>query len=514
MVYRDKPQRNVTVLKGVGINQDTQSPYWEGGSPSEAASTSSSWTSHTQVPVLDTKNDPRGVFTPVAGGIQINFPGTYTLEISGNITGGAVGAREGFFFYTTGGIVPLVAAAGTPMGGELLYTSAIGSARWHRAQITVTVTAPGAVVKFQDYVQTSTSHTAILTRIRITKIVQGGPGPQGIQGIQGNTGPKGTRWGYTHIWAFGDSTDIACTMYDGGPPVVGDLLISLNGFSVGEVYTVTAVYPGTNNVDVSAYSPALNLKGPRGNAWGTVNVDFPGGAGAQMTGVTITMSDGSLPQPGDMVQNLHSGYPGDVYLVKSTTYGTTTGVIEKYTPVVNIRGPVGPAGDALSHWPVDSVYISFANVNPATYFGGTWVSVGSGKMLIGVDPADTTMDAAGETGGSKTKVISSANLPPHAHTINHDHADATSTGSGHTHTFGINYLATTTTSGTALRVTDVGNQTGGTGTGATVTTSTTGSGHTHNIPSYSGNSGNGPGTSTPMDIMPPFMAVYMWRRTA
>lgn len=513
MVYREKVGKTVTRLTGSGLNQDTESPYWEGSAAAETASTTSGWTSHTKVPTVSSANDPRTAFTPIAGGIQFNYPGTYEVEVTGNITGGAVGAREGILLYTSGGIVPSIAAAGQVVGGDLIPVQSIGSARYFTATILVSVTAAGAAVKFQDYVQTATSHTCTLTRIRATKIVQGGPGPQGIQGIQGPTGPKGTRWGYTHIWAYADSTDIACTMYDGNPPAVGDLLVSLNGFSVGEIYTITAVYPGTNNVDVNGYSPALNLKGPPGTAWGTTTDYIVGGAGTLKANVLVNMQGGAAVKGGDLIISQSSAAPGDVYTVYQAIDATHAD-LKKLTPELNIRGPAGPAGGVLAQWPIDSVYISFANTNPATLFGGTWVSIGAGRMLIGVDSTDTAMDAAGETGGSKTVTLAEANLPPHTHTINHDHADATTTGSGHTHTFGLEHLATTTTSGTALRVTDIDNQTGGTGTNATATTSSTGSGHTHNIPSYSGSSGAGAGASTPVNNLPPYLAVYMWRRTA
>lgn len=175
------------------------------------------------------------------------------------------------------------------------------------------------------------------------------------------------------------------------------------------------------------------------------------------------------------------------------------------------------SGGALAAWPVNSVHISFDNVNPSTYFGGTWSAIGQGKMLVGVDSSDAAMDAAGDTGGTKTNTLTEANLPPHDHAIDHNHAQfSTSSLGGHTHELPFKYLATTTTTGTALRVTDIQGQDGGTGTNATATANSTGSGHSHDIdpPAYSGQSGNGDGTSTPVNNLPPYLAVYMWRRTA
>lgn len=34
-------------------------------------------------------------------------------------------------------------------------------------------------------------------------------------------------------------------------------------------------------------------------------------------------------------------------------------------------------------WPVGSVYISVNNTNPSTYWGGTWVKIASGRVLMG-----------------------------------------------------------------------------------------------------------------------------------
>lgn len=83
------------------------------------------------------------------------------------------------------------------------------------------------------------------------------------------------------------------------------------------------------------------------------------------------------------------------------------------------------------------------------------------------------------SGGAATKTILAANLPPHAHSINHGHAIATrETGPGPQST----------------RVASAG------GTGTTS--------ETNSAPKdFTGNSGNGPGTSTPLDVMNPWLAV-------
>lgn len=67
----------------------------------------------------------------------------------------------------------------------------------------------------------------------------------------------------------------------------------------------------------------------------------------------------------------------------------------------------------LAIYPVGSVYINAANINdPATLLGfGTWVEVGSGRVLVGLNASETEFDTIGKTGGSKDSAI-----------INHTHS--------------------------------------------------------------------------------------------
>lgn len=57
--------------------------------------------------------------------------------------------------------------------------------------------------------------------------------------------------------------------------------------------------------------------------------------------------------------------------------------------------------DLYNVWPVGSIYISVNDVNPSTYFGGTWVSFGAGRCLVGVDTSQTEFNTVQKTGGSK-----------------------------------------------------------------------------------------------------------------
>lgn len=151
-----------------------------------------------------------------------------------------------------------------------------------------------------------------------------------------------------------------------------------------------------------------------------------------------------------------------------------------------------------SAYPVGSIYMSTVATSPATLFGfGTWVTYGSGRMLISQDGTYT----AGSTGGSATTTLATTNLPSHNHSATsvsntsdpgHSHNSAAGSGfisnGGSEQLAGGNNLNFARPSTTASAV-----------TGLSVSTSTT-----------IGNTGSG----TAFNTISPYIAVYMWNRTA
>jgi len=120
-------------------------------------------------------------------------------------------------------------------------------------------------------------------------------------------------------------------------------------------------------------------------------------------------------------------------------------------------------------YPVGSVYINASDLtNPATLLGfGTWVSLGTGRTLVGYSPTDSDFDTLEETGGAKTHTLSISEMPSHTH-----ESDFFASGSGES---GLNFA--------------------GNYAAATRTTSSTGSGSAHNN-------------------LQPYIVVKMWKRTA
>lgn len=198
-------------------------------------------------------------------------------------------------------------------------------------------------------------------------------------------------------------------------------------------------------------------------------------------------------------------------------------------------------------YPVGSVYISFNSTDPSTLFGGTWTRLKDRFLLACGDSY-----APNTTGGSATKTIAVTNMPSHNHSVNssgsHTHTATTSTAGNHSHTRGtmnITGSIVNADSNEALSFSDgVANngalsaesiatrQHGGVQTergdciGSIVfdaskswtgSTSTAGN-HTHTLTTSSAgihtHTTNNAGGGTPLNVMPPYQTVYMWRRTA
>ena len=66
-------------------------------------------------------------------------------------------------------------------------------------------------------------------------------------------------------------------------------------------------------------------------------------------------------------------------------------------------------------FPIGYVYISVSNVNPSTYFGGTWEAFATGRTLVGINPNDASFNTVEEVGGEKTHKLTTTEIPSHTH---------------------------------------------------------------------------------------------------
>jgi microcystin-dependent protein len=120
------------------------------------------------------------------------------------------------------------------------------------------------------------------------------------------------------------------------------------------------------------------------------------------------------------------------------------------TPIAagNVKGPVGDTGTAaptggMVLWPTETppanwllcegqavsrtTYNALFAVLGTTYGAGDGSTTFNlpnmkGRVVVGLDPAQTEFDTMGETGGAKTHTLTEAEMPSHTHVQNpHDH---------------------------------------------------------------------------------------------
>lgn len=99
----------------------------------------------------------------------------------------------------------------------------------------------------------------------------------------------------------------------------------------------------------------------------------------------------------------------------STVNDTLSGRISTLETTVNTR-----LIDMV--YPVGSIYISVNNVSPQVFWGGVWTALG-GQFLLG---ANTTYPA-GTTGGEATHTLTTSEIPSHTHNIKFGGGDAEQT---------------------------------------------------------------------------------------
>ena len=156
-------------------------------------------------------------------------------------------------------------------------------------------------------------------------------------------------------------------------------------------------------------------------------------------------------------------------------------------------------------YPVGSIYMSVNSTNPSTYFGGTWVAWGSGRVPVGINTSDTNFASAEQTGGAKTVTLTTSQIPSHTHTFTGSSATTSSNGA-HTHTLNLNKTAWSGSSGSRVVVdsTDY--------TALTNNKTSSNGAHTHTLTAKGSNANTGGGGSH--TNLQPYIVCYMWKRTA
>ena len=143
---------------------------------------------------------------------------------------------------------------------------------------------------------------------------------------------------------------------------------------------------------------------------------------------------------------------------------------------VQVDGALQVGGKSLLDmvYPVGSIYLSVSGTDPQTLFGGTWARLEDVFLL-----AAGAKHAAGSTGGEESHILTEAEIAPHKHAMAYGpESSASSTG----FPYGIAAGSATNSAG--------------------------GRGYASNLGTFSAGGGQ------PHNNMPPYLAVYTWKRTA
>lgn len=135
-------------------------------------------------------------------------------------------------------------------------------------------------------------------------------------------------------------------------------------------------------------------------------------------------------------------------------------------------------------YPIGSIYMNVNSTNPGTLFGGTWEQI-QGKFLLGM----SSSYPAGSQGGEASHTLTTAEMPSHGHN------PANESG----------YYGFITNSKKAFEVGDMGVQSG---SGRYYPYSTATFDISRN--SLTGTTGGGKSHNN----MPPYLSIYIWKRTA
>ena len=145
------------------------------------------------------------------------------------------------------------------------------------------------------------------------------------------------------------------------------------------------------------------------------------------------------------------------------------------------------------YYPVGSIYISVNNINPGTIFGGTWEQI-KDRFLLGAGNSYS----AGATGGEATHKLTVNEMPSHTHTQNaHYHA-------------GLSY-ASPDGGGNTLVVSTYYDGSGCIELGWS--RSNTGQPFDNVCTKYATATNKNTGGSQAHNNMPPYLVVYIWKRT-
>jgi microcystin-dependent protein len=228
--------------------------------------------------------------------------------------------------------------------------------------------------------------------------------------------------------------------------------------------------------------------------------------------ITFTIQTKKMDGIGDFGINRSALTGGDLFPIHETDLDSD----------LQTKVNTGGSGTAINPYPVGSIYMSVANTNPTTLFGGTWQQL-KNQFLLAADDA-TNGAHAGDTGGEKEHVLSLNEMPEHSHGVNMGTKGAVNTpssGGGSTdtapnHQHDQYHKDDMAGGGNGARSYPyIGDGTWGNANRPAGAHNHATPNHVHTVPAH-----DHPvlesdvGADESHNNMPPYLAVYMWKRTA
>lgn len=210
---------------------------------------------------------------------------------------------------------------------------------------------------------------------------------------------------------------------------------------------------------------------------------------------TVTFS-GQVANTGDIPSFPSSGVPADLGTASQGSANTVARSDHVHPmPSASDVGAVSLSDLLNLVYPVGSIYMSVNSIDPGTIIGGTWERI-TGRFLLGTDTTENDPGTypAGSTGGSERVTLTANQSGQRALTI---------TGGAHAHNIKYRNDQKTATSGDSRRFGPYADSSSGSQYSGASTSSNS---HSHSVTAQDATESH--------NNMPPYLAVYVWKRTA
>ena len=217
---------------------------------------------------------------------------------------------------------------------------------------------------------------------------------------------------------FSCTNTVTSTLVDYTPIAIRNVATNRSGTSVSITVTGGIFYGSFGSVSNSIKTATYYYKEKSATTWTT----------GQTTLTTSVISDGTFNCTATLgeVFSENSSYDFRVSIEDQLSSSVVDTIINQNQSALKVKGNLlrlstentfleTPTGDVKSlldcFYPVGWIVESTVNVNPSSFLGGTWVSFGEGRVLIGA----SSSYIAGSTGGEASHTLTKSEMPAHSH---------------------------------------------------------------------------------------------------